>query len=98
MGTEFYEITKYDIKYRDFLKFIRYRVYELCNEADVILYVGPEKNFYLLYYLITDYSSIRKKFIDLGRLWSPRKNGNLNRKYLSYVFLQTNIKVKIIHL
>ena len=85
MGTEFYEITKDNIKYRDFLKFIRYRVYELCNEADVILYVGPEKNFYLLYYLITDYRSIRKKFIDLGRLLSPRKNGNLNRKFLSYV-------------
>lgn len=36
MGTEFYEITKDNIKYRDFLKFIRHRVYELCNEANAI--------------------------------------------------------------
>ena len=60
----------------DSLNFIRYRVYELCKEADIILAVGPERDFDSLCYLATDYNSIRKKIIDLGRLLSPRKDGN----------------------
>ena len=93
MRTEFHGITKNDMKHGDSLNFIRYRVYDLCKEADIILTVGPERDFDSLCHLATDYNSIRTKIIDLGRLLSPRKDGNpFALKYLCYALLQTNIQ------
>ena len=90
MGTEFYGITKDDMKYRDSLNFIRYQVLELCNKADAILTTGPEETFDSLCYLTTDYNSIRRKVIDLERLLSPRKDGNpIALNYLNHMLLQT---------
>ena len=91
--TEFHEIMKDEMKFGDSLNFIRYQVYNLCKEADVILTVGNKGDFDSLCYLASDYNGIKHKIIDLGRLLSPRKDGNpIAHKYLSYGLLQTNIQ------
>ena len=96
MGTEFHGITKDEMKFGDSLNFIRYQVYNLCKEADVILTVAPEGDFDSLCYLASDYNNIRHKVIDLGLLLSPRKDGNpIALKYLSYSLLQTNIQSEV---
>ena len=50
MGTKFHGITKDEMKFGDSLNFIRYQVYNLCKEADVILTSLPKV--ILIHYVI----------------------------------------------
>ena len=59
--TEFHEIMKDETKFGDSLNFIRYQVYNLCKEADVILTVGNKGDFDSLCYLASDYNGIKHK-------------------------------------
>ena len=61
IGTEFHGITKDEMKFGDSLNFIRYQVYNLRKEADVILTVGLKGDFDSLCYLASDYNGIKHK-------------------------------------
>ena len=93
MGTEFHGITKDDMRCGESLNYIHFTVYKLCEEADAIIAVSPEGYFDSLCYLAIDYNVIRHKILDLGRILSPRNDGNpITQKYLSYDLLQTDIQ------
>ena len=61
IGTEFHGITKDEMKFGDSLNFIRYQVYNLRKEADVILTVSLKGDFDSLCYLASDYNGIKHK-------------------------------------
>ena len=61
IGTEFHGITKDEMKFGDSLNFIRYQVYNLRKEADVILTVCLKGDFDSLCYLASDYNGIKHK-------------------------------------
>ena len=76
MGMEFYGISKDDMRCGESLNYIHFTVYKLCEEADAIIAVSPEGYFDSLCYLAIYYNVIRHKILDLGRILSPRNDGN----------------------